>query len=179
MIINLQDAIKVSENLGQKLHGLRLPGDLRSRVAFACFACAQQHQSAMLILLQRPPPLEATAFALLRPLLEATLRGEWILHCATDEQVKNAVSGGKKQLDMSSVIRALDNIHPGSNVHQNIYTNLWPILSAYTHSYEDQVTRWLGKEISPDYSEEQTAWLLKASCACLALCTASVCSIAL
>ncbi len=175
--ITLEDAIRITENLGQRLHGLHLPNDTRSRVAFACFACAQQHQSAILILLQRENPLEATAFALLRPLLEATLRGEWILHCATNEQVKTFALGGKKQLDMSSVVQALEKMHPGSDAHKILYSNLWAFVSAYTHTYEHQVQHWLGDEVAPSYPDEQIAWLLKSSCACLALCTASVCSL--
>lgn len=177
--INLDDAIRISEALGQQLHGLRLPNDSRSRVAFACFACAQQHQSAILILLQRKHRLEATAFALLRPLLEATLRGEWILHCATTEQVKTFTLGGKKQLDMSSVIQALEKMHPTSDAHKILYSSLWAFVSAYTHTYEHQVQHWLGDEIASSYPDEQIAWLLKASCACLALCTASVRSLSL
>lgn len=173
--ISLAQAIELAETLGQRLHGLRLRNDSRSRVAFACFAVAQQHQSAILILLQRQPRLEATAFALLRPLLEATLRGEWILHCASDEQVKTFALGGKKQLDMSSVVRALENMNSGSNAHQVLYANLWSIVSAYTHTYEHQVQHWLVEEdVAPTYAEEQISWLLNASCACLALCTASV-----
>lgn len=172
--ITLEDAIRISETLAQRLHGLRLPNDSRSRVAFACFACAQQHQAAILILLQREHPLEATAFALLRPLLEATLRGEWILHCATNEQVSTFTLGGKKQLDMASVLRALEKIHPTSGAHKILYSNLWTFISAYTHTYEYQVQHWLGDEIAPIYPDEQITWLLKASCACLALCTESV-----
>ena len=171
-MINLKDAIKISETLGQRLHGLHLPNDSRSRVAFACFACAQQHQAAILILLQREPRLEATAFALLRPLLEATLRGEWIIYCATNEQVETFALGGKKQLDMSSVVKALEKKHPESNAHKILYSNLWTTISSYTHTYEHQVQHWLGDEIVPSYPEEQISWLLNASCACLALCTA-------
>lgn len=177
--ITLEDAIVVSETLGQRLHGLRLPNDSRSRVAFACFACAQQHQAAILILLRREHRLEATAFALLRPLLEATLRGEWILHCATNEDVRTFALGGKRQRDMGSVIQALEKMNPASEAHKILYANLWGFLSAYTHTFEHQVQHWLGDEIAPSYSNEHIAWLLKASCACLALCTASICSLAL
>ena len=66
--MTLDDAKIQAERYGQQLHGLGLPGDARSRVAFACFAVAQQHHSAMLILLDRPNPLQSSAFALLRPL---------------------------------------------------------------------------------------------------------------
>lgn len=176
--ITLNQAVKLAETLGQRLHGLRLPNEARFRVSFACFAVAQQHQSAILILLQHEPRLEATAFALLRPLLEATLRGEWILHCATDEQVKTFALGGKKQLDMSNVVKDLESCNPGSNAHEVLYKKLWQVVSAYTHTYEHQVQHWLGDEIAPSYTEEQVSWLLNASCGCLALLTASVRSLA-
>lgn len=176
----LAEAVQLAEDLGQRLHGLRLPNDPRSRVAFACFAVAQQHHSAVLILLQRAPRLEATAFALLRPTLEATLRGEWVLHCATDDQIKNFAIGSKRQVDMSSVVQALEKAGAGENAHSVLYKDLWPILSAYAHTYEHQVQHWLSPDgVAPNYSEEQVSWLVTNSTACLALCVSSVRSLAI
>lgn len=173
--MTLDEAKRQAEHYGGQLHGLRLNSDARSRVAFACFAVAQQHHSAILILLDRATPLEATAFALLRPMLEATLRGEWVLHCATDDQVRTFALGGKKQLDMASVISALEKENPGSDAHRVLYQNNWQIMSAYTHTYEYQVQHWLGSgDVCPTYEPSQMAWLLNASTGCFRLCVTSV-----
>ena len=177
--MTLDDAKIQAERYGQQLHGLGLPGDARSRVAFACFAVAQQHHSAMLILLDRPNPLQSSAFALLRPLMEATLRGEWVLHCATDDQVQNFALGGKQQLDMASVIKALEKLNPGSDAHRILYLNNWKIVSSYTHGFEHQVQHWLVEsDVAPKYEPEQIAWLLNAGTACFRLCVSSIQSLA-
>ncbi|EHR70792.1 hypothetical protein BurJ1DRAFT_1945 [Burkholderiales bacterium JOSHI_001] len=173
--MTLDEAKLQAEQYGTLLHGLRLKVDARRRVALACFAIAQQHHSAILILMDRPAPLHATAFALLRPLMEATLRGEWVLHCASDEQVTNFALGGRSQMDMASVIRALEKLHPESEAHRILYQDNWKIFSAYTHTYEHQVQHWLADaEVCPSYRPDQIAWLLNAGTNCFRLCVSSV-----
>jgi hypothetical protein len=173
--VQLSEATAEANEIAQSLHGLQLRCDPRSRVALACFAVAQQHHSAILILLANSPPLQATAFALLRPLLEATLRGEWIVHCGTDEQIKTFTLGGKKQLDMSSVVSELGKKLGDSNAHSVLYKKTWPIVSAYTHTFEHQIQHWLSNSgISPDYSPKQVAWLLANASPCMKLCSASI-----
>ncbi len=163
------------ERYGMQLHGMHIKGDPRSRVAFACFAIAHQHHTAILMLLDRQTPLHATAFALLRPLLEATLRGEWTLHCATDDQVKVLALGGKKQLDMVSVIAALEKVNQGSDAHRILYKDNWGIMSAYPHTSEHQIQHWLiDGDVYPVYAPSQLAWLLNAATACFRLCVSSI-----
>lgn len=177
--MTLDEAKFQAEKYGDLLHGLRFEADARQRVALSCFAIAQQHHSAILILLDRPNPLHATAFALLRPLMEATLRGEWVLHCAIEEQVRSFVLGGKSQVDMASVIKALEKLHPESDAHRILYQGLWKVVSAYTHTFENQVQHWLVEgDVSPSYQQEQVAWLLTVSTGCFRMCASSIQSIA-
>lgn len=173
--MTLNEAQTEANEIAQSLHGLQLPNDPRTRVAFACFAVAKQHHASLLILLANDPPLQATAFALLRPLLEATLRGEWISHCATDDQVKTFALGGKKQLDMSSLVSELGKKLSDWNAHAVLYKRTWPIISAYTHTYEHQIQPWLfASEVCPNYTSEQVSWLLANASPCLKLCAASI-----
>ena len=173
--MTLDEAKHQAEHYGRLLYGLQLKGNSRSRVTLACFAVAQQHHSAILILLDRLTPLHATAFALLRPLMEATLRGEWVLHCATDDQVRTFALGGKQQLDMASVIRALEKLNPSSEAHRILYQDNWKIMSAYTHTFENQIEHWLGDgEVCAAYDPSQVAWLLNAGTACFRLCVSSI-----
>ncbi len=173
--MTLDEAQAEASQIARSLQGIKLRGDLRSRVAFACFAIAQQHHAAILTLLANSPPLHATAFALLRLLVEATLRGQWISHCATDEDVKCFVSGDKQQLAMSSLVRALEKQLGDLNVHEVLYKKIWSVLSAYTHTYEHQILHWLnGNDVSSDYSPEQVQWLISTASPLLKLCEVSV-----
>lgn len=171
---SLSDALKLRRELEQRLVGIKMEDKPRQRVAYACYSIAREHYAAILLLLQQEPPSYATAFALLRPVLEATLRGEWIAECATDQQIKTFVHGGKRQLDMSSLVGALQKRSEADNMHSVLYENLWPIVSAYTHTYEYQLLHWLSVEPPiPNYAPEQVAWLLNAAMSCFALCVSS------
>lgn len=173
--MTLVEAQAEANAIAESLHGLKLRGDPRSRVSLACFAIAQQHHSAMLILLANSPPLAATAFALLRPLMEAMLRGEWVSHCATDDQVKSFAMGGKKQVDMSSVISELGKKLNDPNAHSVLYKQTWAVVSAYTHTYENQVQHWLAvNDVAPSYTAEEISWLLTHASPCMKLCAASI-----
>ena len=156
---------KNANHRANDLHGLGLRGDNRSRLAASLFAIAQQHQSAILILISNQPPIEATAFSLLRLLLETTIRGAWVSHCATEIQLKNIVDGTQKQIDMASIFTSVTcalNKEAGHNSNvKSLYDNHWKTLSAYTHGYEQQVERWMvTKDIEPSYSVEDVKALI-------------------
>lgn len=163
--MTLAEAVENANRLALSLHGLRLKADLRSRAAAACFAVAQQHHNAILILLGNRPPLHATAFALLRPLVEAAIRGLWLSHCATDEQVSNFVEPQRKQLDTVSMMKAIDKVaaKAGSTLssYESVYEKHWGALSAYTHTGEHQIQRWLTtNDIEPKDSITEVSELL-------------------
>jgi hypothetical protein len=157
----LAAARKEAHALGQRLQGTVLKSDMRTRVALACFAVAQQHHSSMIVLLSHPIPLQSSAFSLLRPLAEATFRGFWIAQCASDEQIKNVISGAKKQIDTASIIRQLNECTDLQDKYPNFYQSVWPNLSSHIHSYENSLIPWLvGQDVEPKFMEEELFSLL-------------------
>lgn len=158
----LSESRELAEYISKHLYGLHLKSDIRSRTAAACFAIAQQHHTSILILLSNKPALEATSLGLLRLLLEATYRGLWISHCATDQQIENFISGNQKQIDMKSVINGLSKLYIDDNESASkLYTNAWKTLSAYTHTYEFQIQRWLTTNlVEPKYQPDEIIELL-------------------
>lgn len=159
--MKLEQAIQRATEIAEALHGRLVKQDLRSRLCAACFAISQQHHNSILILLTHKPPLEATAFALLRPLMESTMRGLWLSYVASDDQVQAYTESGTK-LDMASMITAVGKV-AGVDAHQAIYRH-WHSLSAYTHTGEHQVQRWLLTEnIEPCYSASELAELVRLS----------------
>lgn len=157
--MKLQVTIERANEIAESLHGLSAPFDDRTRTALACFAISQQHYNSILLLLSNQQPLEATAFALLRPLTESMIRGTWILYCATDDQVDTFTTEGTK-LDMASMMKQVGSAI-SKDLHGTIYQH-WHSLSAYTHTGEHQVQRWLTtKDIEPKYSEKEIEELLR------------------
>ena len=160
--MHLSKAIDKANDLATRLNGRRINGDYRSRVAATCFAVSQQHHNSILILLSRNPPLQATAFALLRPLVESVIRGLWLSHIATDTQVEDYVNSGTK-LDMASMMKKLDSVTE-LTAFQSIYKDNWSSLSAYTHTGELQVQPWFKtNDIEPSYSEAEISELIRLS----------------
>lgn len=67
------------------VHEKRLVSSKRARVALGCFALAQEHHHAIVLLTEHR--LFGAAFALVRVGFEAYIRGEWLSRCATDEEI--------------------------------------------------------------------------------------------
>jgi len=160
--MTLIEAIENANRIALRLQGLKIRTDQRSRIAAACFAVSQQHHNSILILLANNPPLNATAFALLRLLIEATIRGLWVSHCATDQQLEYFLKPEHKTLDTASMINAigvaasaLGNL---PETFKSFYKNNWNSLSAYTHTGDLQVQRWLfSNDIKPNYSSAEVS----------------------
>jgi len=94
-------------------------------------------------------------------LLLPSIRGLWLSHVATNEQVKDYVLVGAK-LDMASMLIAVGKV-ASVNAYAAIYKH-WPSLSGYTHTGEDQVQRWLRTEhIEPAYSKAELSELIQLS----------------
>lgn len=83
--------------------------------------------------------------------------------------------GGKKQVDMSSVLTELGKKLNDPNAHAALYKKTWAVVSAYTHTYENQVQHWLSADcVAPSYTDEEISWLLSHASPCMKLCAASV-----
>jgi hypothetical protein len=159
----IQQAIETANSLSKRLYGIRLKTDRRSAVAAASFAIAQQHHQSILILISHPSPCFATAFALLRPLIEATMRGLWISKCATDEKIEVLITGSQKMIDMANIFKDLDSeFKSKKSAYEKIYQNSWKTLSAYTHSYHLQLQRWMTTQhVEGVYTDEEVIDLIK------------------
>lgn len=157
----LEQAMHRANEIAVALQGRHLKGDIRSRLCAACFAISQQHHNSILILLSRNPPLQATAFALLRVLIESMVRGLWLCHVATDDQVESYTESGT-YIKMPRMLKELGEA-TDTDAHRVLYKH-WKSLSAYTHTGENQVQRWLMTEnVEPSYSEPELLELVKLS----------------
>jgi len=174
----LDFAIIESQKLEISLNGIDFVVDLRARTSLSCFKIARQHYLSILLLLGNKPQLASSAHAIFRVFLEATLRGEWIYHCATEEQIRHFLESNKGQLDMSSLINAIDKKLGNIGLHQIVYKEMWPILSAYTHTYSRHVSiLFTANDIESIYSDQQIQMLIDWSNRILKLIFSTISSI--
>jgi hypothetical protein len=175
----LSCASKLVDILAQKLQEQRLPNNNRNRVAGACFAIALDHQQAVVTLLEHNPPLYSSAFALVRPVYESYVRGLWLSHCATDEQVDSFSREGKPP-DMATLVAAVERAgdFKGKQL-SGIYTMNWSAFSSYAHTGGLQVQRWNTSEaIEPRYAESEVSEVIAFTSAIALLSAVSVATLA-
>jgi hypothetical protein len=93
--MSLDQALSNGEALARELaigiNDISLDAGLRSRVSAACQSAAMDHHAGIVLLFRHQLP--APALALLRCLYECYIRGTWLFHCATDEQISDYAAG--------------------------------------------------------------------------------------
>ena len=114
---------------------------------------------ATIILLERDRP--GPAWALARPLLESFVRGMWVLHCASDEQVKKLFRGQWPSfLDLLKDMKNNDGLRPNSEWIRANEANV-PILHDFTHGGIEHVLRRIaGNVVESAYPEHEIVYLL-------------------
>lgn len=149
-------AIEYLNWLGHSISECEMPGSLRVRVAASCLAIAQDHHHAIVALLDHS--LFASSFALLRCEFEAFVRGEWLVLCATDEEVKAFAEGGEPP----PIGRMLESLEITPAFSEKILTRIkassWKAMCDYTHTGGLHVQRWgTGSVIEPNYNAEEVS----------------------
>lgn len=150
--INSGSLLRKSHNLLDWLHANMGDRDVaashRTRAAGACFTIVRDHHGAIVHLIGEKHP--SPAFGLARSVYEGYIRGQWLLHCATDAQVEQFLGGndlrqdgGKKKLSISDLISALETtpaFAPGSLA--DIHDQAWIALCDYAHIGGRLVSHW-------------------------------------
>lgn len=156
----LNDANAYGEWLRLAVHERSLPANNRVRAAAPCFAIAQDHHHAIVVLLDAR--LYASCFALVRVALEAYVRGEWLALCATDAQVRKFLNGREPpKIDvLLSALERTDAFKEG--VLTLIKKRTWKALCAYTHTGGLHVQHWNTSDgIEPNYPIEELLKVLR------------------
>lgn len=118
---------------------LSLPADERSLLAIGCFDVAIEHQAAIALLYSSE--LHGSAFALLRVLAESLVRGLWLLHCASDNQLQKFKKGKVDETFAQLVAIVEAKIGTPNGVLSGFKATAWPALNGFTHTGFHQVSR--------------------------------------
>lgn len=132
-ILNIADQTgQLSNWIGEKIDGKSIPGDFRNRTAAACFHISLSHHVAVASLLSTYR--FASAFALLRPLMESYLRGMWLAKVATDHQIEN-LKNGTELPKSKQIAQALEDLGLCDKlILTNIVKDAWPVYCDFTHT---------------------------------------------
>jgi len=159
------------------LYDLELPGTRRTRIAATCFGVAQEHHHAIVVLLETN--LKSSAFALVRAVYEAYVRGLWLAHCANDAELET-FSTGVEPPKMDTMLSAIEctGVFAGGELSQ-IKTQNWRSMCDYAHSGSRQVQRWNTSDIiTPNHSVEEIDEILGFTNTLMLLSAVSVAALA-
>jgi hypothetical protein len=162
---SFEAARQFSRWLDEQVAGVTLPGERRVRMAAICFGVAQEHHAAIVALLGAEPALPSSAFALGRPLFEAYVRGTWLAHCASDDDLEEFWRG--ETPGMPKLLTAIEQFQDDDEPKRlrEIYNSSWSSMCGLTHGGSEHHLRWSsGSVLEPAYSTEDLSRLLNFSC---------------
>jgi hypothetical protein len=140
-----------AESFRELVHGQVLPATSKIRASAGALGIAQEHHRGILLLLSSS--VYASAFALVRPLFEAYVRGEWLGLCASETQVDRFLLD-KELPSFQVLVDAVESIEGfDSKRLSGIKQTRWAALCGYTHTGGIHVQRWQTEEsIESNYS---------------------------
>jgi hypothetical protein len=156
----IAQAFELHDWATQRLDGLDISRDRRILLAVSCYDVAIEHHIGIAALL--PSRINGSAFALVRPLFETFVRGVWLRHCATDEQIDQYV-GDRLNLKFWQILEAVEKVDGfGDGVLSGLKKNAWRAMNSYTHGGIQQAgRRTSGAYIEPDFPAEEIIEVIK------------------
>jgi len=156
--MKIQDNIKKSEALiqwmDQRIDGLEISSDERTRISAACFDVALEHQKAIVLLIANQ--LIGTAFSLVRLLFEAYIRGLWLGKCAKDQEIEK-YKKNRLEKSFATLIQEIEQVEGfQEGVLSKAKAASWKAMNSYTHSgFFQSVRRNKDETIEPNYDADE------------------------
>ena len=133
------DLVDLIRWIDENASGIELPTDERSMLAIGCLDVALEHQAAIALL--HASELYGSALALLRSETEALVRGLWLLHSATEDDLERFKRGKVKQ-EFQGLIDAFEaKVGTGPGVLSGLKERAWKAMNGFTHTGFIQVSR--------------------------------------
>ena len=151
---SISNSEKLIQWADSKIDGLEVSSDDRPRIAASCFDIALEHQKAIILLIANE--LSGSAFALIRLLFEAYVRGLWLRHCASDKEI-NKFKKGKLDKEFGKLIEDIEKIdgYNGGTL-SNAKKAGWKVMNSFTHSgFAQIIRRNTESTIEPNYEIEE------------------------
>lgn len=165
--MNLRRSVKRSRGLlrwfNQRIDGVEIKTTLRGRLIAASLDIALEHQRAIVTLISSRKA-DGSAFALLRLLFETYVRGVWLHHCASDQDLQR-VKRDKLKKEFGALIADLERCPPFAvGVLSTVKRRSWRAMNSYTHSgYLQLVRRNTATTIEANYTEDEVLEVLDAA----------------
>ena len=180
--MTIQSALERSADLSNwidsLIHGLEIPSSNRETMAAALFDQVHEHHKAIHLLLKSS--FVGSAFSLVRPTFETYVRGVWLWHCASDEEVANFARDKINEKSFGTLIQEIE-ARTGFDVGvlSKVKKEAWSAMCSYAHGgYLQAVRRIIPNHITANYSDDEILEVIKSSSTIGLLAAAEVFSMA-
>jgi hypothetical protein len=149
--------------LDSSIHGIEIDLSVKRKVlAAASFDTVHEVRKGILLLIDHK--LVGPAFALVRPLFETFVRGEWLLRCAPDAEVEQ-YELDRVETSIGNMINQIEQLDPWDiGLLGKIKKTSWNAMCSYAHGGVLQISRrFNGGCISPNYSPEEIVEIINSS----------------
>lgn len=142
----------------------KYPSDDRRALFASFFSLAQSHHEAILILCSLDR-LIGSAYALLRPLVEATNRGLFVAFLATEEQIEKIKRGREPYPTFNELVTRLDELLKTDGLLTGYGGDSLKTMHGLTHGGLEQLNRRVGEngELGCYFEQEDIQLLLTSS----------------
>ena len=156
-------AVQHSQTLGNWIDSkmeVAIDWEGRNWLAATCFDIVHEHHKSIALLLEHN--CYGSALTLLRPIYEAYVRGKWLLHCATEEDLQKFLKKDDIQRRLRKLVSEIQerDKHAGQMLEEIrakhvatfssfVHTGSWQILSRHTE-----------QTIEPNYDERHITSLI-------------------
>lgn len=155
----LANAEKLVDFIATTTHELVMPATLKSRVATACLGVTLDHHHGITVLVANRR--FTSAFALARAVFESFLRGTWVAHCASDEQIEKLSTGWELPKIDSLLTEIEANSGYDSKTLSAIKASAWKSMCSYTHTGGLQIQHWQTEtSVEPKYDDVEVEEVL-------------------
>jgi hypothetical protein len=129
-------SFKLRDAIWQEIDGLEFSGEDKSYFSGTCYFVALEHQLGITTLFREQ--VFSSALALARPMTEAFVRGAWLHHVASDDEVSK-FSLGRQIPSIGKMIKVLesDEIFDSGILAKSHEAN-WKLLCGLTHTGVEQ-----------------------------------------
>jgi hypothetical protein len=134
----------------------------REALTAGCFDTAIEHQAAIALLCSRGLP--GSMLALLRPMIEATVRGLWLMQCASEAELERFEKGGIEK-NFATIAAEVESASGARTPTLTMMKKrVWSVLHDFTHTGVQQVARRHGAgRLGPNYPATDIALSLEAA----------------
>ena len=130
---------KLLAKIDRELDGLSFDSKDRNNLSAALFDVAIEHSKAIVVLFENS--LNASSYALARPMFESFVRAAWIQHCACDEQITNLIKNDKFPLYFGKMLESVEKERNWVGTLSNAKKTALRNMHSYTHGGMQIVAR--------------------------------------